>query len=291
MKRISKAGMWFARRLPRGYWQIARFIAHRDPALWRFPLSLRFAPGKFLIADLREPVFAQFLHAGCCIAQAGEDRLVMKLLRSGDVVYDVGANIGYTSLLYAHCVAPSGAVIAIEPSPRAFSFLIRTTAEYPAIKAMNIALSDKEGSLPFYETETLDTSSLGPIPGIDPIEVRALTFDVVARNNPKPTFIKVDVEGYESAVFRGMAAILGGENPPVIFFEALSTEAVAMTLKTQCTLFQVPFQVYRISRSGELLKLRDPTGVNNYLTVPLNQTWRLEGIPHPEPEALKISCS
>ena len=284
MKLLSKAGIWLARKSPRGYWRIARFIAHRDPALWSLPLPLRFAPGNSLIADLREPVFAQFLHAGCCIAQAGEDQLVMRLLRPGDVVYDVGANIGYTSLLYAHCVSPRGGVIAIEPSPSAFFFLNRTIAGEPAIKAMNVALSDKAGTLPFYETMTLDTSSLEPIPGIDPVDVRVLTFDQVAENNPKPTFVKVDVEGNEPAVFRGMAASLGGEHPPVIFYEALSADAAAKTLEILRALIKVPFQTYRISRSGALLKCWDPTGNNNYLTVPANQAWRLEGVPHPEPE-------
>lgn len=291
MKLASKAGIWLARKLPRGYWQVARFIARHDPAMWRLPLPLRFVPGKFLIADLREPVFAQFLHAGCCIAQAGEDQLVMKLLRPGDVVYDIGANIGYTSLLYAHSVFPGGAVIAIEPSPRAFSFLSQAIAGNPVIEAMNVALSDKEGTRPFYETKTLDTSSLEAIHGIDPIDVRVLTFDQVTKTNPKPTFIKVDVEGHELAVFRGMAATLGGAEPPSIFFEALTAQAVSLTLETLRNLIKIPFRTYRIGRSGELLKLRDPAGVNNYLTVPVNQGSRLKGIPRPEQEVLGISES
>ena len=287
LKLLSRIGLWLARRVPRGYWRITRFVARRDPVLWNLPLPLRFIPGKVITADLRESIFVPFLRGGCFLSQVGEDQLFMRLLRPGDVVYDVGANIGYTSMLFSYAVAPNGWVKAFEPAPRAFRFLFHEAKGDSRIQCVNIALSDAAGSLAFYETENLATSSLGPVPGVDPIQVPVHTLDRIAEGGLRPTFVKIDVEGHEPAVFRGMVGTLAGAHPPTVVFEALSSDALTTVLETLRPLVRVvPFHVYRISRSGGLLRTTDPTGGNNYLAIPINQVWRIDGETLPEPLVL-----
>lgn len=286
MKTLSRILLWMARRTPRGYWRLARFAAQRDPALWHLRLPLRLIPGVTLVADLRESIFVQILRSGCFPHQAGEDRLFLHLLQSGDVVYDVGANIGYTPLLFAHAVGPSGCVHAFEPAPRAYRFLEASAAQFETIRAFPVALSDHEGEMDFFETEALDTSSLERIPDVPPQSVQIRTLDQMASQGPQPTFVKIDVEGHEPAVLRGMAGTLAREMPPFLVFEALSTEALQENLETLAELIRCPWLIYRIDHSGQLLTPDAPTGTHNYLALPANHRARLEGLKRPEPATM-----
>lgn len=70
-------------------------------------------------------------------------------LKPGDVFVDVGANIGYFSLLASKLVGPGGRVVAIEASPEVFDLLRRNLELNKAhnVRAVNVAISDREGSL------------------------------------------------------------------------------------------------------------------------------------------------
>src|SRR5690606_12492336 len=105
---------------------LVRFAARRDPALWDVPLPLKYVPGSHIRADLRETVFTPFLRYGCFPHQTGEDELCMALLQPGERVFDVGANIGYPTILLAEMIGETGLLLALEPSRRAFGFLSRT---------------------------------------------------------------------------------------------------------------------------------------------------------------------
>ena len=140
MKLLSRIALALARRLPRGYWRVTRFAARRDPALWDLPLPLRHLPNKMILADLREPVFTAFLRHGCFPHQEGEDLVSTRLLRPGDVVFDVGANIGYPTILFANLVGPTGGIIALEPSARAYR-LSTPDENFPFLAAENCTLS------------------------------------------------------------------------------------------------------------------------------------------------------
>jgi len=104
MKLSSRVMLFFGKHLPKGYWCAIRFAAMRDEALWDLPLPLRFLSNEKLRADLREPVFAQIVRAGCFAHQVGEDRLCLSILRPGDLVFDVGANVDYPAILFSQCL-------------------------------------------------------------------------------------------------------------------------------------------------------------------------------------------
>jgi len=78
--------------------------------------------------------------------------VVRKLLRKGDVVVDVGANIGYYSLLFSRCVGTDGHVYSFEPVPQLASALRKNADlnQFEQITLSNLALSDHNGEARFY---------------------------------------------------------------------------------------------------------------------------------------------
>jgi FkbM family methyltransferase len=276
VKTLSRIGLHIARRLPGGYWRLIRFLAERDSALWDCEIPLRLVPGRTIRADLREPVFAGLVRYGCYPHQSGEDRLLRRLLRSGDVVYDIGANVGYTALLFLDCVKPTGRVVAFEPSPRAFRLLERNLTDEPMAEAVNLAISDSTARLDFFETKRLDTSSLLPVTGVRPITVQVETTENVVAGRERPTFVKIDVEGNEPAVIRSMGSLNRGIGAFPVFFEALSHEALGRCLEALTCSIDRPFLVFRASRAGTLVGLDDAAlGTNNYLAIPSVQGQRV----------------
>lgn len=143
-----------------------------------------------------------------------ETDLVKQEIKRGDVVIDIGANIGYYTLIFARLVGDTGKVFAFEPDPTNFE-LLRKNIEVNGYKNVVLeqrALSDKVGKI-FLELSKQNTAghhiSSEPRTTENSIQVDAVTADDYFRNfERKINFIKMDVEGAESIVLRGMAHIL-----------------------------------------------------------------------------------
>jgi FkbM family methyltransferase len=133
-------------------------------------------------------------------------------LRPGDVFVDVGANVGYDTLLGARAVGGNGAVASIEASPTVFERLqetVRLNGAPPQVRMINCAVSDKEGTLSLYTGPQTNVGMTTTVPrrGMPQVaEVPArplgdlLTHDEIARAR----LIKIDVEGGEVAVLKGL---------------------------------------------------------------------------------------
>lgn len=135
-------------------------------------------------------------------------------LQPGDTFIDVGANIGYYTLLAAHLTGPTGHVTAIEPSPDFGRILTRTARiAHRTVRLITAAASDTTGQVTLY---TPTPTNLG-------------NTTIIASNNPAPSFtaaaapltallnpdeiatarvIKIDAEGAEAAVIRGLLPAL-----------------------------------------------------------------------------------
>jgi FkbM family methyltransferase len=152
--------------------------------------------------------------------------LVRGLLRDGDLFLDVGANLGYHSLLAA---AQGARVYAFEPVPRLLDKLAANVALNGFQERVRIApraLSDQEGTSTLYVASRLDDGSHSLLPGVEaesvqPIDVRTVTLDgyLAAACESVPTLIKIDVEGCEALVLDGAARTLAALPPPVWIFE------------------------------------------------------------------------
>jgi FkbM family methyltransferase len=138
-------------------------------------------------------------------------RWVEERLRPGDVVVDVGANMGYFSLLAAQRVGASGRVVAIEPAPPTFAKLTANLALNPgaAVRPVRAAVGARREAVPFYRASWNDAeSSTVARGGSEPAwEVQAfplarlLSDDEIARTR----LVKVDIEGGEWDAVRGLA--------------------------------------------------------------------------------------
>ena len=267
MKPFSRLALFLARRLPRGYWPLIRFAAARDPALQDYPIPLASIPGTSIRADLRETVYMNFLRDGCIPGQRGHDLMFGRLIAAGDTVFDVGANVGYTMLLFASRAGPAGKVAVFEPGRRAFAGLARNAQALANVSLIHEAASDHVGEAIFYETEMSDISSLEPVAGAVEFAVPITTLDIVAGREGRPDFVKIDVEGHEPAVLRGMAGLFAGERPPIVLFEALDAAARADCLAVLDKLAPAARR-FRLGRDGSLSPDLEGPGSNDYLVLP-----------------------
>ena len=151
-----------------------------------------------------------------------------KLIQPGDVIYDVGANIGYISLLSAHLSGKNGKVFAFEALPANVNRLRK-----------NVAINTLESRITVTHAAVIDTvqpatflthpsGAMGKVLGsagrdeqyIGSITVPGLTLDafVYDENQPPPDIIKMDIEGGEGSALVGMPRLLA-EKKPVLLIE------------------------------------------------------------------------
>lgn len=152
---------------------------------------------------------------------------LQRRLKPGDVVYDVGASIGFLAVICARLVGPAGRVIAFEPSPPAAARLRHNVAinGFDNVDVLEVGVADVVGA------GTLVASTYGGESGLAWARAEAsadggvplTTIDeVVAGGTPAPALVKLDIEGGEVAALRGMTATLA-EHRPVVLCEIHDT--------------------------------------------------------------------
>lgn len=162
-----------------------------------------------------------------------------RLLRPGDTVVDVGANIGFFSLLAARLVGPQGRVYAVEPAPENVA-AIRANTELNGVanvEAVEVAAGAAAGRSRLLVVEDQSWSmmeSQGDHPlGKERIEVEvAPVDDLVGQGRiAPPRLVKIDVEGAEPDVLRGARRTLAEHRPAVICELHGTNEPVAEALE------------------------------------------------------------
>ncbi len=160
---------------------------------------------------------------------------VRELIAPGMTVYDVGANIGYISLLLARAVGPQGRIVAFEALPanvarlRANLYLNPDLAPRVAVEPR--AVTDCPGLVHFL---VHDSVGMGKVEGsagrqatyVETIEIAAVSLDafVYEEGQPLPAAIKVDIEGGEVLALPGMRRVLE-EAHPLLLMEIHGPEA------------------------------------------------------------------
>ncbi len=256
-----------SRRLPRGYWPMMKAAVALDPSLKDVPLTIPVAPDTPLRADLSQSVYATIYRQGCIPHQRGLDAVCQKLTHPGDLIFDVGANIGYTSAMFSHLVGPTGKVVAVEPSPAAFRLLQRSLGSVANIALDNRGLSEQAGELTFYVPQSLDIASFSPIPGASQVRVKVAAGDDFTRSHGQPHLIKVDTEGHELEVFQGLAETLAREDRPILIFEALGAAERSASAQAVQRLSSGGYRLYRISTDGRLTELHEE-GTSDFVAIP-----------------------
>lgn len=166
-------------------------------------------PGSFIdyYTDRFEPSTLQWLTAN---------------LRSGMKVADVGAHVGFLALFMARLVGETGRVYAFEPGPDNLRYLKRNIAQNCAanVAVVPLAAGRYKGTRSLYLAEGSDMHSL--VPGhpfsktVGSVKVGQVPLDDAV---PRLDLAKVDVEGGEIEVLRGMGNLLGQEPRPILLVE------------------------------------------------------------------------
>ena len=153
-----------------------------------------------------------------------------RLVRPGSVVYDIGANVGYFSLLASVLAGPEGQVVAFEPLPRNIHYLHRHIKlnRLRNILVIEAAVADQKGTAHF---ELGASSAMGHIAQDGEIEVQVVSIDRLLDEGriPPPDVIKVDVEGAEYGVLRGARHLLE-KRRPLLFLDTHHRKAHHFTL-------------------------------------------------------------
>jgi FkbM family methyltransferase len=158
------------------------------------------------------------------LESAVQEAMVRHLGR-GDVFYDIGANIGFFSMLGAHLAGfDAGRVYAFEATPDNAD-AIRANArlnDIPNIRVLQRAVSSHAGRARLQVVDDQSWSKLEEY-GSHPSTERVLTVDTVAIDDlvesgsiPPPTLVKIDVEGAEIAVLEGMRQTIDDHRPAII---------------------------------------------------------------------------
>jgi FkbM family methyltransferase len=150
-------------------------------------------------------------------------QFMARTIKEGMLVLDVGANFGYYSVLMADLVGPEGKLIAFEPNP----YVARSAEASLSINGfrdrgtvIQAAVSDQSGSVMLHVPRTEPKNAMivpegYASPDGDIIPVPAVTLDEVCRDQ-KVGFIKIDAEGGEYNIFKGMQTILKRDRPRMI---------------------------------------------------------------------------
>ena len=151
---------------------------------------------------------------------------MLRALKPGWHCLDVGANHGYYSLVMSSVIGPSGRVIALEPNRR-LAEMVRKTLEVNGFNdratAMANAVSSKSGEmvkLMIPPGHTGHASIKQTANATDEVmEVETVTIDQLTAEWPQVNFIKIDVEGAEEAVWRGMRETVQRNKDIIIVLE------------------------------------------------------------------------
>jgi FkbM family methyltransferase len=151
------------------------------------------------------------------------------LIKPDQLVIDIGGHIGYFSLFFASLVGPKGKVFVFEPGENNLAYTRQNLANSPNIELVEKAVSDKNGILTFfiegltgqnnslledYEGFKANTSEAHIASKYEKVEVTSVTLDTfISEKKVSPNFIKIDVEGAELLVLKGMDSCLKNVKP------------------------------------------------------------------------------
>ena len=144
-------------------------------------------------------------------------------LGDGDIAIDIGANLGWYSVLLNRISESGSTIFAFEPDPNNFELLEfnLTKNDCSNVKAFNKAASDKNETLSLYKypEKNRGRHSLLPQKNAQKVDVSAVSLDAFldAELHSKVKFIKIDIEGYEFYALRGAVLIL--KNCPMVMME------------------------------------------------------------------------
>ena len=217
-------------------WLLMRVVPHERMSRWaargllrplapvtaRGELAILGGPGAKLRIEARTfaPWGAQAYAVLTGTHEIQVQQAIVRSVRAGDHVWDVGANIGYIALVAARIVGPTGRVVAIEPDAQCAA-AIRTNGSLNGlgqVEVIEAAAAGASGTAELVVVRDRLWSRLASVgdhhESEQRVRVRAIALDDV--EGPPPALVKIDVEGAELDVLAGMRRLLREARPIVV---------------------------------------------------------------------------
>ena len=185
-------------------------------------------------------------------------------VKTGDVVLDIGANIGVFTLLGAKLVGSEGSVYAFEPDPENFSLLTQNVnqSRYKNITLVNKAVNSQTCPLKLYQSESNRGDHQIHDSGQNRkfISVQGVAIDDYFDENEKRVkLIKMDIQGAEWDAIQGMSNILNQDHPLIIISELWPFGLLRAGVSTEIYLSFMKernFEIFHINHaSNQLIKM------------------------------------
>ncbi len=191
------------------------------------------------------------------------------LVREGDTIIDIGANIGETLLNFSKLVGSKGFIFSFEPDPRNFEKCARNISlnTFNNLKLFEWGLGDQEGLLAISQIDSRNPGMnriLEKSVSTDTKQVRVTTLDnFVAKNNfSKIDLIKIDVEGYEKNVLIGATECID-RFKPTMFIEVDDNNLKKSGSSAKDLLSYVESKSYTIFNAHNLNPVRSSGDLKN----------------------------
>lgn len=214
--------------------------------------------------------------------EANLTNFFINFLKEGDTFLDVGAHVGYYSMLAAELVGSAGKVYSFEPTPRTFESLSINANEYDNVVVNNFAVLNEERTISFIdygprysafngfkERTSVEVNFLKNQGS--KIEVKTIILDEYCeKNNIKPTFIKIDAEGAEHLILKGMNKLLTNVRPLVSIEVAGEEEWQENCRKSIDILISYGYVALALTLEGKLEEhvVRDKYLYDNLIFIP-----------------------
>jgi FkbM family methyltransferase len=196
---------------------------------------------------------------------------VRQFVQPGWIAYDVGANVGYISLMLARAVGEAGRVIAFEALPANIERLrnnIALNSLTPRVQTIHAAVGAASAPVRFLIGPSDDMGKAAGSAGrqaayAESVEVPGISLDefVYTHSNPAPHIIKMDIEGGEVLALPGMKRLLA-EARPLIFLELHGPEAARLAWET---LTAAGYKIARMQKGYPIIASLDELDWKAYL--------------------------
>lgn len=194
-----------------------------------------------------------------------------EFLRPGMIVYDVGANIGYVTLMLAHQIGAGGRVFAFEALPVNVERIQKNMAlnNLSNVTVVSGAVLDKTGGVTFFVHDSVGMGKAAGSAGRREehyqaeITVPGLSLDefVYGQGNPAPEVVKMDIEGGEVLALPGMKRILAEHHPLMLLeLHGPESEKVAWEMLTAAG-----YTLHEMSSGYPVIGLPDKLGWKAYV--------------------------
>jgi FkbM family methyltransferase len=232
--------------------------------------------GALMNCNLSDLIQSYVFHFGVWEPEISD--LISKILKPGDVFVDIGANVGYDTLLASSIVGSTGQVVAIEASPTTFAALKKNIAlnKSTNIRTVNVAVSDRVGTLELFDISARNSGAATTVAGrggklIASVEALPLAQILTPIEMRGVRLVKIDVEGAEPMILNNIVDNIAAFPSSMDLIVESSPDDVEASSRVFTRLKQVGYSAYAIENDY---------GKDRYLTNrPLSPLVAVDTVP------------